>query len=99
MNHALNKLGYKGRQTVHGLRTVASTILNAGDRKNKWNKDAIERQLAHSPKSDNAVRDAYNRYEFMDERTEMMQWYADRLDLLETTSQADGVVVDLKLAA
>lgn len=87
MNHALNKMGYKGRQTVHGLRTVASTLLNAGDKKQKWNKDAIERQLAHSPSSDNAVRDAYNRYEFLDERTEMMQWYANRLDDLAKGAQ------------
>jgi len=99
MNHALNKIGYKGRQTVHGLRTVASTILNAGDRRHKWNKDAIERQLAHSPKSDNAVRDAYNRYEFLDERKEMMQWYAGRLEQLEASNQSQGVVVDLKRAA
>lgn len=80
MNHALNKMGYKGRQTVHGLRTIASTILNRGDARHKWNKDAIERQLAHSPASDNQVRDAYNRYEFLQERAQMMQWYADYLD-------------------
>lgn len=80
MNHALNKMGYKGRQTVHGLRTIASTILNKGDARHKWNKDAIERQLAHSPASDNQVRDAYNRYEFLEERAQMMQWYADHLD-------------------
>ncbi len=98
MNQALNRLGYKGRQTVHGLRTVASTVLNAGDRRNKWNKDAIERQLAHSPRSENAVRDAYNRYEFLEERTEMMQWYADRLDHLAEASQPYGVVLDLKRA-
>ena len=87
MNHALNKMGYKGRQTVHGLRTVASTILNRGDARHKWNKDAIERQLAHSPASDNAVRDAYNRYEFLEERAKMMQWYADHVDLLASTKQ------------
>lgn len=87
MNHALNKMGYQGRQTVHGLRTIASTLLNKGDARHKWNKDAIERQLAHSPSSDNAVRDAYNRYEFLDERTKLMQWYADCLDML---AAADG---------
>jgi len=87
MNHALNKMGYKGRQTVHGLRTVASTILNKGDAQRKWNKDAIERQLAHSPASDNQVRDAYNRYEFLEERTEMMQWYADHLDMLAAQAE------------
>lgn len=96
MGHALDKMRYKGRQTVHGLRTVASTILNKGDSRNKWNKDAIERQLAHSPSSDNAVRDAYNRYEFLEERILMMQWYADQIDLLE--NEAAGKVVRLKRA-
>jgi len=91
-------MGYKGRQTVHGFRTVASRVLNAGDRQNKWNKDAIERQLAHSPRSENAVRDAYNRYEFLEERTEMMQWYADRLEHLAESSKPQGVVLELKRA-
>lgn len=91
MNHALNKMGYKGRQTVHGLRTIASTILNKGDSRHKWNKDAIERQLAHSPASDNQVRDAYNRYEFLDERTQLMQWYADHLDMLAVVDGAKVV--------
>lgn len=98
MNHALNKMGYKGQQTVHGLRTVASTILNKGDTRHKWNKDAIERQLAHSPRSENAVRDAYNRYEYIDERTPMMQWYADHIDLLGHAAESKGKVVKLKRA-
>lgn len=96
MGHALNAMGYKDRQTVHGLRTVASTILNQGDKKNKWNGDAIERQLAHSPKSDNETRDAYNRFEYLEERTEMMQWYADHLDLLEHAAKSKGKVVKLR---
>jgi integrase len=98
MGHALNKMGYKGRQTVHGLRSVASTILNKGDARHKWSKDAIERQLAHSPKSDNAVRDAYNRYEYIEERIQMMQWYADQIDLLGHAAESKGKVVRLKQA-
>lgn len=98
MNHALNKMGYKGRQTVHGLRTIASTILNKGDARHKWNKDAIERQLAHSPASDNQVRDAYNRYEFLEERTQLMQWYADHLDMLEAQAENSKKVVKFKRA-
>lgn len=98
LNHALNKMGYKSRQTVHGLRTIASTILNKGDTRHKWSKDAIERQLAHSPSSDNAVRDAYNRYEFLEERTEMMQWYADHLDMLAAAAEAGGKVLGFKRA-
>ncbi|MDO5675504.1 MAG: integrase, partial [bacterium] len=41
----------------------------------------IERQLAHREK--NAIRAAYHRSEYLPERTEMMQWWADYLDKLK----------------
>ncbi|MDP7622072.1 MAG: integrase, partial [SAR324 cluster bacterium] len=47
----------------------------------KWNPDAIERQLAHSEKDQ--VRAAYNRANYLDQRKQMMQWYADYLDELK----------------
>lgn len=72
---ALYRLGYRGRMTVHGFRALASTVLNEQTRY-KW--DAIERQLAHKEKD--AVRDAYNRADYLTERREMMQWYSDWLD-------------------
>lgn len=62
--------------TVHGLRATASTLLNAAG----WPADVIERQLAHFEQ--NKVRAAYNRFEYLQERTVMMQWYADYLDAL-----------------
>jgi hypothetical protein len=40
--------------------------------------DAIERQLAHKEK--NAIRDAYNRAEYLPERIRMMQHWPDYLD-------------------
>ena len=46
-----------------------------------WRPDAIERQLAH--KEQNAVRAAYHRSEYMEERARMMQWWADYLDTEE----------------
>lgn len=45
-----------------------------------WHADAIERQLAHE--DGGAVRRAYARAEFWDERVRMMQWWADKLDAL-----------------
>jgi hypothetical protein len=45
-----------------------------------WNRDAIEKQLAHEERND--VRGAYNRAQWLKERTELMQWWADRLDTL-----------------
>jgi len=45
-----------------------------------WNRDAIERQLAHSERD--AVRAAYNYAEHLPERRRMMQAWADYLDSL-----------------
>ena len=67
---------YKGRIVSHGFRGMASTILN----ENKFRSDVIEKQLAHQ--EGNKVRGAYNHAEYLEERTEMMQWYADCLDRL-----------------
>jgi integrase len=71
---ALYRLGYKGRMTGHGFRSVASTILNESG---LWSRDAIERQLAH--KETDRVREAYHRAEYLDERRRIMVWYSDYL--------------------
>ena len=73
--YALYRMGYHSRATVHGFRSTASTILNES---RKWHPDVIERQLAHV--EGNKVRAAYNHAEYLDERREMMQWWADKLD-------------------
>jgi len=73
---ALGVMGYKDKQTGHGFRAMFSTILN----EKGFNPDAIERQLAH--KERNAVRAAYNRSEYIEERINMMQSWADYLDKL-----------------
>jgi integrase len=69
------RMGLRSRATIHGFRSLASSILNESG---KWNPDAIERQLSHSEKDQ--VRAAYNRANYLDERRRMMQWYADYLD-------------------
>lgn len=77
INAALRRLGYsKDEMTGHGFRSMASTILN----EQGWNKDAIERQLAHSERD--GVRAAYNHAEYLPERRTMMQAWADYLDSL-----------------
>lgn len=76
---ALITLGYDSTvQTAHGFRTIASTLLN----EQGWSPDAIERQLAHSPRDQ--VRAAYNRAQYLDERRRMMQSWADYLDSLRS---------------
>lgn len=69
---AMKRLGYAGRAVPHGFRATASTAMNESG---LWNPDAIERQLAHI--DENAVRAAYNRAEYLEERHLMMQWWAD----------------------
>lgn len=75
---ALRRMGYaKDEMSGHGFRSMASTLLN----EQGWNRDAIERQLAHVER--NSVRAAYNYAEFLPERRKMMQAWADYLDFLK----------------
>ena len=78
VNAALRRLGYsKEEMTGHGFRHMASTRLNEMG----WNPDAIERQLSH--KDTNDIRATYNQAQYLPERREMMQAWADYLDGLK----------------
>jgi integrase len=90
VNAALRRLGYTNDQmTGHGFRSMASTLLN----EQGWNRDAIERQLAHAERD--AVRAAYNYAEHLAERQKMMQAWADYLDGLKQGAEA----IPLKLVS
>lgn len=76
MRQALMRLGYTSDEhTIHGFRATARTLLVE---KLKYDEQLVEMQLGHR------VRDmhgrAYNRTTFIEERTEMMQAWADYLD-------------------
>jgi integrase len=73
----IDVMGYKGESTGHGFRSVASTLLN----EHQFRRDVIERQLAHAERD--SVRKAYNFAEYLPERADMMQWYADKIDELK----------------
>ncbi|MFT3905624.1 MAG: integrase arm-type DNA-binding domain-containing protein [Steroidobacteraceae bacterium] len=78
INAALRRLGYTREQmTGHGFRSTASTLLN----EQGFPPDVIELQLAH--KEQNEVRAAYNRAKRLAERRQMMQQWADYLDVLK----------------
>ena len=78
INAALRRMGYaQDQMTGHGFRAMAATLLNE---MGLWHADAIERQLAHC--DNNAVRRAYTRGEYWDERVRMMQHWSDHLDFL-----------------
>ncbi len=75
--NALLSLGYgRDEVTVHGFRSTASTLLNGMG----YNRDYVEAQLNHQ--DPNKVRAAYNRNDYLDQRREMMQAWADYLDKL-----------------
>ncbi len=82
INAALRRLGYsKDDMTGHGFRRMASTLLN----EQGWNRDAIERQLAHGERD--SIRAAYNYAEHLPERRKMMQHWADYLDKLKAGAE------------
>lgn len=83
---ALRRLGYEGRQTGHGFRHLASTILN----ENGFDSQHVEAQLSHVKEG---VRGVYDKSTYLEQRKVMMQWYADHLNKL-----AAGNVVELKRA-
>lgn len=85
--HALRGMGYRRDvMTVHGFRSMASTMLNELG----YNRDWIERQLAHKEKD--STRDAYNYAQYLSQRKTMMQEWADYLTaLLEKTRSRYGL--------
>lgn len=76
VNAAIGRIGYKGRQTGHGFRHMVSTALN----ERGYNRDWIEKQLAHG--DENEIRAIYNKADYLDQRRQMMQAWADELDSL-----------------
>lgn len=74
LSYAMGRMGYKDIATPHGFRALASTVLN----EEGFDPDVIERQLAHAER--NKVRAAYHRAEYLENRRQMMQWYADFLE-------------------
>ena len=83
---ALRRLGYEGRQTGHGFRHIASTILN----EHGFDENHIEAQLSHIKQG---IAGVYNKAQYLAQRATMMQWYADYLDNL-----AKGNVVSINRA-
>lgn len=76
INKALRLMGYEGRQTGHGFRHLLSTELNGRG----YNRDWIERQLAHGDSDE--IRATYNHAAYLEQRRDMMQAWADSIDAL-----------------
>ena len=74
VNRALVRMGFKGRQTAHGFRSIGSTAMN----EHQFSPDVIEAALAHIDK--NAVRRAYNRSDYLQQRRVMMSWWSEYIE-------------------
>lgn len=82
----LRRMGYEGRQTPHGFRHIASTLLN----NRGFDERHIEAALAHVK---DGVAGVYNKAQYLQDRKQMMQWYADHLEAI-----ADQSVIQFKKA-
>ena len=79
---ALQKLGFKDRMTAHGFRALARTAIRE---KLDYEPDVIECQLAH--KAAGPLGEAYNRAQFLQQHTVMMQEWSDYLDTVAAKGQ------------
>lgn len=78
LHEAMTRNGSFGiaRFTPHDFRRTASTILH----EQGWNTDVIEKALNRTMKG---VRGVYNKAEYLDQRREMLQAWANYLDALK----------------
>lgn len=74
MAKAFGRFGLAFEYSPHATRTTASTKLNEMG----FRYDVIERQLDHEDRD--AIRRAYNRADYLAERKDMLQQWADMLD-------------------
>lgn len=72
---ALKRMGYGGKMTGHGFRSLAMGVIKE---RLGYRHEVVDRQLSHA--SGDTYGEAYDRALFLDERRVMMQQYADYLD-------------------
>lgn len=77
MLDVMYRMGLRGKATVHGFRSLGSTVLNESG---LFMPDWIEMQLAHMPRG---VRGVYNAARYLSQRRDMMTWWAKYLDAAE----------------
>ncbi len=77
-NMALKRMGFQDRLVSHGMRSMASTILN----EHGWDPELIEVALAHVDKDE--VHSAYNRADYIERRRPMMAWWSEHIQKAAT---------------
>ena len=81
LNMVLKRMGYKDKHVPHSFRSMFSTIAHEKIKEHGHHSDIIEFCLAHEQR--NSVKAAYSRdtkMRYLDERRELIQWWADWLD-------------------
>ena len=74
------RAGYTDRFTPHGARGTFSTAANGAG----WRHDVVELCLAHQDR--NPIRRAYNHALLLEERRELLEWWADLSDQARATT-------------
>lgn len=76
LNHAIMKMGYKHEMTLHGFRSMFSTIAHEKIDQHGFHSDIIEACLAHGEQ--NKVKAAYNRInkmKYFKEKKALVEWW------------------------
>lgn len=81
VNGALHRLGFKDEMTAHGFRAMALTMLVE---RLGYPQAQVEMQLGHAVKDANGH--AYNRMTWFEQRRDMLQAWADYLDVLKKSA-------------
>ena len=97
-NAAIIRMGFGGELVAHGMRSIART---AAEESGKFRTEVLESALAHT--KNNEIIAAYNRGEYLAERTELMQWWGSYIQAQKHNSMISGrdanlvVVVDCQI--
>lgn len=85
--YVLAEIGYKERMSGHGFRSLFSTLANDSG---LWRPDVIEASLAHQEPV--KVRADYNKAQYLAQRRELMDWYAQELQRLESVASVPEAI-------
>ncbi len=85
---ALKCIGYKDLMTLHGFRSSFSTIVNGNPKIFGARREAVEAQLAHDIKD--KTEGAYNRGDYLEERRELMEKWANFLDAIKEQARGEA---------
>jgi integrase len=95
MIYGCYRMGYRGRQTVHGFRGIASTWANEAE---CYRPDWIELALAHVERDD--VRGAYNSALYLTPRRRMLQAWADTvMGMIDAVPNQNAALIPAEMGA